>query len=183
MQPFRGFSNLMKNRPASTLKTSREVTQSPCRAPVYAVRGGYMRQCPALLTLVALLVLVSACGGGGTTTGLPATVTILPSPVSLTWSTTQQLSASVTDTSSNALSNATFTYATSDSSIADVSTSGLVCAGAGTPKRLPSFALLPLLPRRRNLQGTVTVTASVPKSSTTASATVTVYCTHISTVW
>ncbi len=90
-----------------------------------------MRRFPALLCIAVVLIIgLAACGGSKSSTiGPPATVTVIPSSLSLTLGEVQQLTPSVTDSNGNILSNQTFTYASSNSSFVTVSSGGLVCAG------------------------------------------------------
>ena len=93
------------------------------------------------IRLTAVLLL-AACGDGGTTPTSPPTPTtpvatsITVSPTSLSFSSvgaTQQLSATVKDQNGATMSGATVTWATTEAAVATVSSSGLVTSvGNGT---------------------------------------------------
>ncbi|MEN9509963.1 MAG: hypothetical protein RLZZ621_2526, partial [Gemmatimonadota bacterium] len=118
--------------------------------------------------LLPLLVLASACGGGGTdttpntpttpTTPTPpapaavATVDVTPASPSLTVGATQQLTATPKDGNGNTLSGRTTSWSIASAAIATVSTTGLVTAVA---------------------PGTTTATATIDGKSGTATITVT----------
>jgi hypothetical protein len=132
-----------------------------------------MRQFAALLSL-ATLALAAGCGGGSSSKiGPPATVTLSPTTVSLTFGGTVQLSAAVTDASGNTVTNGTVAYTTSNSSVADVSTGGLVCAGAWDSESTPVVCTPPK--STQTATATITATATAPKTTITASATTTAY--------
>jgi hypothetical protein len=83
------------------------------------------------LSAVALLALsfgLTACGGGGSSTGAVSTVTISPTFVSLTPGGVQQLTITATDKNSTQIFNQ-ITTATSDNANVSVTSTGLVCAG------------------------------------------------------
>jgi Bacterial Ig-like domain (group 2)/Leishmanolysin len=84
-------------------------------------------------TLCAL-ILLAACGGGGTEPKVPSNITVDPTSVSFTAiGQTQQLSPTVTDQQGNPLTNASVTWSSSDVAVATVSGTGLVTAhGSGT---------------------------------------------------
>ena len=107
-----------------------------------------------LLPLGCLL----ACGGGsdGGPSGTPgatavATVTVSPSTISLAAGASQQLSAALADANGTALSGRTVTWGTSASSVATVSSSGLVTGVS---------------------DGSVTITATSERRTGSATATV-----------
>jgi hypothetical protein len=74
------------------------------------------------------LALIAGCGGG-TEPKVPSNITVSPASVSFTaLGQTQQLSPRVTDQQGNQLTDVTITWTSSDESVADVSSSGLVTA-------------------------------------------------------
>ncbi len=107
------------------------------------------------LVATVLLVSVSACGGSdGTDVPAIASVSVTPGTASLTsLGATQQLSASARDASGTAVSGATFEWSTSASSVASVTSAGLVTAEAS---------------------GTATITAKVSGGTASGTATITV---------
>jgi hypothetical protein len=86
-------------------------------------------------TLAALVVILSlafaGCGGGSSSSSTtPTSITVSPSSISLNLGDVATISASVVNSTGGAISNpAPFTYASSNTSIATVSTAGAVCAG------------------------------------------------------
>jgi hypothetical protein len=130
-----------------------------------------MRQFAALLAL-AVMAVATGCGHSSAADS-PASVTISPTSVSLTFGGVQQLSATVEDAAGSTLSNAILTYTTSDSSVADVSTGGLVCAGTWDSESTPVVCTQPKSTATRS--ATITATAQVTNAPYTASGTVTAY--------
>ncbi len=83
----------------------------------------------AAALLASFVILLSACGGGHSTS-TPSSIHVSPSFLSLNLGSVGQISASVVDSSGNTITNpATLSYSSSNSSIATVSTAGAVCAG------------------------------------------------------
>jgi alpha-tubulin suppressor-like RCC1 family protein len=85
---------------------------------------------PVWLTAVVLLGITS-CGGNGGSNAPPepvASVTIVPSTLSLTVGQTQQLTAVLRDAAGAELSGRAVAWTTSDAAVASVSTSGVVSA-------------------------------------------------------
>jgi uncharacterized protein YjdB len=107
----------------------------------------------------------SACNAYAPPTGAAAptvaTVTVSPASASLAVGATQQLSASARDASGTAITGKTFTWSSSNTTVATVSSAGLVTARAS---------------------GSATVTASVDGKSATASVTVTATAPTVATV-
>jgi len=129
-----------------------------------------MRQFAALLFLAAL-GLTAGCGSSSSP-AVPASLTISPSAASIGFGDTLQLSAIVDDAGGTVVSNATVTYATSDSSAADVSTGGLICGGTWDSESTPVVCTPPKSTVTRT--ATITATAQVAKVSGTATGTATV---------
>ncbi|HLW51512.1 MAG TPA: hypothetical protein VKW06_01615 [Candidatus Angelobacter sp.] len=93
-----------------------------------------MQSCALKVGLVAALASVLAgCGGSGpktTETGTVAQVTLTPSSISVVSGEVLQLSFSAVNSTGSAVSpTPTFTFHSSDTSVATVSPSGLVCGG------------------------------------------------------
>lgn len=84
--------------------------------------------------LVLVLTFLASCGGsGGGSSPTVATVSVSPGTSTLTVGDTQQLTATAKDSGGTTISSATFSYSSSDASVATVSTTGLVTAvAAGT---------------------------------------------------
>ena len=101
-----------------------------------------MRRFAVLLILAVLAALALTSCGGSSSTGIPASIVLGPSPISLNYGQVMQISTVVTDSSGNTLSGQTITFAATDPSGATAapsasvattsiaSTNGLVCAGA-----------------------------------------------------
>jgi hypothetical protein len=95
-----------------------------------------MRRSTGLLTLYTVVVLIvlfaaAGCGGKKSTTGagVPATVTISPSTASINRGSTISFSATVQDSGGTTLSGQTITFQSSNTSVAQIATSGLACGG------------------------------------------------------
>ena len=86
--------------------------------------------------IILLLIVLLACGDGGTTPTTPVATSITLSATSLNFSSlgeTQQLSATVTDQNGTAVSGASLSWTASSALVATVSSTGLVTAtGNGT---------------------------------------------------
>ena len=95
-----------------------------------------LRQCLAWNagSWCALLVALSACGGGGTEPSVPANVALNSASLSFTAiGENQQLSATVTDRSGNRLNESPVTWSSSNPGIASVTSTGLVTSqGSGS---------------------------------------------------
>jgi hypothetical protein len=86
------------------------------------------RICAALA--VVLIIALAGCGGGSSSSSSTKTVTTNPSSVSLNLGDVATISAAVTDSNGNLVTNApAFTYSSSNTAVATVSTAGAVCAG------------------------------------------------------
>src|SRR5205085_4428699 len=94
-------------------------------------KNQYMNQLLRWLPFLALALILSACGGGdnSTSVGAPAAVALGPSTVSLDFGQVTSLSVTVTDAKGTAILTVTPTFQSSNTAVASVSTSGLVCAG------------------------------------------------------
>ncbi|MGA2001481.1 MAG: Ig-like domain-containing protein [Terriglobales bacterium] len=78
------------------------------------------------------MVALAGCGGGGSssTSTIPNTITASPSSISLNLGDVAAISATVTDSKGVVVTNPpTFTYSSSNTAVATVSTAGSVCAG------------------------------------------------------
>jgi hypothetical protein len=76
------------------------------------------------------VLLLAGCGGGGGGGGSPGTasvasVVVYPSPVTIGATTTQQFSATARDQAGNAMTGVTFTWSSSNSNIATISSGGV----------------------------------------------------------
>src|SRR5438445_11673215 len=84
-----------------------------------------------VLTSSALIAFSLGCGGSGSSTpagtGVPTSLTVAPSSLSLNPGQVVQVTPTLFDGAGNALSNTTFTFSATGG--AQVSTNGLVCAG------------------------------------------------------
>lgn len=82
-----------------------------------------------------VLATLSGCGGGSQTTGpgQPAKIILAPSSVSMNRGQVAQLSSLVLDSAGTQILSATVTYASTNTSVVTVSTSGLLCAGVWDP--------------------------------------------------
>jgi hypothetical protein len=90
--------------------------------PVYAWSAGSF----------CALILLAACGGGGTEPRIPSSITIDPTSLSFTAiGQTRQLSPTVIDQQGNPLPFAAVTWTSSDVGVATVSSTGLVTAHGG----------------------------------------------------
>jgi hypothetical protein len=81
---------------------------------------------------VVLMLALAGCGGSSSSSSStsPNTVTASPSPISLNLGDVVTISATVTDSKGVLVTNPpTFTYSSSNTSVATVSTTGAVCAG------------------------------------------------------
>jgi len=107
--------------------------------PIMPLRG-CMRHFPALFLTFALLVtaVLTACGGGNGTPvfGNPASITVAPTNTSLALGTVENLNALVLDSKGTALFNSAsltpssnVTFTSSDPTVLQVATNGLICAG------------------------------------------------------
>jgi Big-like domain-containing protein len=87
------------------------------------------RICAALA--VVLMAALAGCGGGSSsTTTTPSTITTNPSTLSLNLGGVAAISVTVTDSKGGVVPNPpTFTYSSSNTAVATVSTAGSVCAG------------------------------------------------------
>ena len=80
---------------------------------------------------VVLMLSLAGCGGGSSsTTAIPNTLTAAPSFISLNFGNVAAISATVTDSKGVLVTNPpTFTYSSSNTAVATVSSAGSVCAG------------------------------------------------------
>jgi Big-like domain-containing protein len=79
---------------------------------------------------VVLIILLAGCGGSSSSTTTPNTITPTPSSLSLNLGDVASISAFVTDSKGNGVANPpAFTYSSSNTAVATVSTAGAVCAG------------------------------------------------------
>ncbi|HKI75421.1 MAG TPA: Ig-like domain-containing protein [Pseudomonadales bacterium] len=92
-----------------------------------------------------------------------ATVTLSPSAVTLTAGNTQQLTATAKDASNATISGATFTYASSDTTVATVDSSGLVTAVAAGTATITATS--------GGVDGTATITVNAATAVTGTAAT------------
>lgn len=102
------------------------------RSAVLSIPQGFDLQARnlALAILGIMLVGLAGCGGHSSSTTAPSAVQISPSPLSLNLGGVASLTATVVDSTGAAVTVTTgFTYASSNSSVATVSTAGSVCAG------------------------------------------------------
>ena len=84
--------------------------------------------CAALAAV--LMLALAGCGGSSSSSSSTRTVTASPSSISLNLGDVAQVSAIVTDANGNTVTNPpTFAYSSSNTAVATVSSSGLVCAG------------------------------------------------------
>lgn len=81
------------------------------------------------LPVLAMVGVVAACGSSTTQVVVPVAVTVSPHDTTIPTGGTVQLRATVTDAQGNTLDNLPMTYASTDTGIAKVSSSGLVAAG------------------------------------------------------
>jgi len=86
-----------------------------------------------VLTVVGALVLFAfACGGGGKTTSSPpstvASISVSPSSPSIAVGATQQFSATALDSAGNIIAGVTFTWTSSNTTVATISGTGLATA-------------------------------------------------------
>src|SRR5438128_12680081 len=80
--------------------------------------------------MMAVLPVLAGCGGGNNVpagTGVPTSITVSPSSLSLNPGQVAQLTPTFLDANGNAVGNTVFTYAATRA--VQVSTNGLVCAG------------------------------------------------------
>jgi hypothetical protein len=129
-----------------------------------------MRRSPCVLALAGLILsslFWTACGSSSKQ--IPTSVSVSPNPISLDVNTNSgnvvQLTSTVLDQNGAAVSNFTFTYTTSDPTIADVSTGGLVCAGQWDSETSPVNCRatsndLSLLSQQKPAFANITVTAT-----------------------
>ena len=82
-----------------------------------------------LAVLVPALFGLAACGGSKRANSAPASISVAPVTLSLTTGGVASLTPTVLDGDGFVVTSATFTFASSDASIATVSSAGLVCAG------------------------------------------------------
>lgn len=81
----------------------------------------------AVLILASLFALV-ACGGAPASSPAVSTITVTPANPSIVIGTTQALTAKATDSSSNPIAGATFTWTSSDTAVATIDANGLATA-------------------------------------------------------
>jgi len=83
-----------------------------------------------IIALVVLLLPLAACGGHSHTSTNTNAIQVSPSPLSLNLGEVASLSATIVDSNGATVANTSgFTYSSSNSSVATVSSGGLVCAG------------------------------------------------------
>src|SRR5579863_3216150 len=82
----------------------------------------------AATSSVLSLLLLGACGGGNNSSNKPTQIVLAPTTLSLNEGAVQGLSAVVEDAAGTSVA-ADITFTSSNSSIATVSTGGVVCAG------------------------------------------------------
>jgi hypothetical protein len=98
-----------------------------------AVRGGFMRQFSAASVLAAVVslcfvMLIAGCGSSKVATPVAAAITLSPPSLSLNEGQVAGLTATALDGSGNSII-VDYTYTSSNSGLASVSSAGLVCGG------------------------------------------------------
>ena len=116
-----------------------------------------------------IMISLSGCGGGSSAPKV-ATITVTPTTLSLNAGDVVQISASATDAKNNSVST-TFTFASSNTSVAGVSTTGLVCGGVWDASFIVCNGLGP---GNTPISGTANITAAAEGITSTA-VTVTVH--------
>src|SRR5712671_3891656 len=117
------------------------------------------------LAPLAIILTISGCGGGNSSsTGVATTVTLTPATLSLDFGQVSSISVIVTDASGNVLSTPTTTFQSSNTAIATISASGLICAGTW------DSLTTPVVCTPTNTAGTANITAVA--AGITSSATV-----------
>lgn len=117
-----------------------------------------MRRFAALGLAVILSLIWSGCGGGS---AVATQIALTPTAMSLHWGETRQLAAQPEDASGNALATQAVTYSSSNSAIASVTSTGVICGGSWDAAGIVCSAPSPLPTCSASSPCTATITASI----------------------